>query len=149
MVDEEPELNREQADMTEYQTKDLVTGFEARKTIAAEKRESTSHGNDHLLTRLVEDTIIKVLQVGYDSAKERVKPFLFNLVGEFIADIMQQRKMKSLLMKNIEALTKSDRYMKSLKRRVVEWQSLITPMMAYVKCHVNKIENDHHQAQRL
>lgn len=62
---------------------------------------------------LLEGNLIEALQVGYVVAKEGVN-FLFNMVGEVIIDTTQQGKMDSRLMRNIETLTRSDRFLDAI-----------------------------------
>lgn len=69
-----------------------------------------------MLTELVLDTRIKTRQVRYDAAKEEVKTLLFSLVGEATVDIILLGEMDSLMLGNIEALTKSDSFMDALTR---------------------------------
>lgn len=57
--------------------------------------------------------------------------------------------MNSLLLRNIGALTQSDRFMDSFAERVVGGQSLITPMTANVERHITTIEEKHCLGQML
>lgn len=61
--------------------------------IAAEMQKSTSHRNAPVLTALMEDAPIEVLQVVYDAHKEGLKTSLINLVREVIADRIERGKM--------------------------------------------------------
>lgn len=63
-----------------------------------------------------------------------------DLVGEGIFDITQQEKIGSLLMRNIGALSQSDRFINALTERMSECQALITRMTVRVELHINNIE---------
>lgn len=67
---------------------------------------------------------------------------MLNLVGEVIFDIIRQGKMDSLLNRNIEALTQSDRFLDGLTRRVSGCQSLITLMTVQKMRHIERIEEE-------
>lgn len=69
------------------------------------------------------------------------------MVGESFVDIFQHGMMDSLLMRDIEALTQSDRLMNSSTRPVVGRQSLITPMTVHIESDINRFE-EHRLAQR-
>lgn len=114
--DEESELDRKPAGLSES-LPDFVICSEVQWMIAAEIGKSTSQRKDPLLTRLVEDTIIEALQVAYEADKETVKTPLLNLVRNVIVETIQQEKMGSVLMRNIEALTLSDGLLAPLARR--------------------------------
>lgn len=58
---------------------------------------------------------IGVLHVGYDAAKERVRTLLINLAGEDIDNVIQKGKVDSLLIRNNEALTQSDKFINELR----------------------------------
>lgn len=57
--------------------------------------------------------------------------------------------MDSLMMRKIEALTQFDWLTDALTRQVARFQSLITPITAHVKHHINIIEEEHSLVQRL
>lgn len=93
-----------------------------------------------MLPGIVEDTLIEELQAGYDAAKEKVKTLFLSLIGDVIVDTIRQRKMDSLLIRNIGAFTRSDTIMDALTPRVAGCLSLISPMTTHVQRHINKIE---------
>lgn len=115
----------------------------------AEVERSTLPLKDSVLTGLVEDTGIERIQVGYDAARERVKTCCLMLVGEANGNIIHQEKMNELLMRIIEALSQSDRFVDTLVRRVVGCYSLIIPITAHVKCLINRTGYEHRLGQNL
>lgn len=111
IVDEKLELERQRAQTTEYSAQDFVTRSEIQNVIATEMKKSTPHRNATVLTGVVEEKLIDVLQVVYDATQEEMRTSLFNLVGEATFDIIQQGMMDLLLVSNVEALTQPDRLM--------------------------------------
>lgn len=69
--------------------------------------------------------------------------------GEVIVDIFWQGRMDSMLMRNIEALSESYRFMDALTRRVTRCQLLISPMKVHVKRYMKTIGEEDRLAQRL
>lgn len=69
-----------------------------------------------MLTKLEKDKLNEALKGWYKIAKRRNTPLLY-LVGEVIVAIIQQRKMDTKPMRNIEAITQFDRTMDTLTRR--------------------------------
>lgn len=57
--------------------------------------------------------------------------------------------MDSLVTKNIDIFTKSERFMDTLMRFVAQYRALITPKDAHVKHHLNKIEDQNFLVHRL
>lgn len=112
-------------------------------------RKSISHCNAPVLAWFVEGKLIEAVQVGYDMAKEGVKTPLFTLVGNVIAETIQQGKMNSLLMRCIEAPTEPERLMDVLTWRVDGCQWLILPSTGHVKHHMNKIVGENGLLQRV
>lgn len=84
--------------------------------IAEEVKVLTTGNNASMWTKLKEDKLIRALQVGYGASKNGVKTPLFNLVREAIVDILQQGKMDSMLMGNIENLIQSERFEDAVTR---------------------------------
>lgn len=116
--DKESEFHRGRAQTTEYPAKDFVTHLDVQRMIATEVEKSISNCNAPVLTELVKDTLIEMLQVVYDGTQEVVNSPLFILMGEVIVDMIQKGKVDSLLMRNIGALTQSDWIMASPTRQV-------------------------------
>lgn len=75
-----------------------------------------------MTARIVEDKPIEALQVEYEATQEAVKTPLLTLLREVVGHIVQQEIMHSLLMRNIEALIKYDRFMDAWMRRVATGQ---------------------------
>lgn len=67
---------------------------------------------------MVEDELIDSLQVGYDVAKKEVETPLLRLVREVIATIIIQRKMDSLLSRNVHIPTQYVRIIDALQQQV-------------------------------
>lgn len=109
----------------------------------------TCHGNTAVLTGLVERTVIKGIQFGWDAFKEGIENTLFNLVGEPIVDNIQKVKMNPQLMWNTGALNPSDWTMDPLTQQGTSCKSFIVSTTAHVKHHINEIEEEHRLAQRL
>lgn len=84
--------------------------------------------------------MIDAQKVGYEAAKKGKKTPLFILVGAVIVDIIQLEKVYSLLIRNV---------MDMFMQRVARCQSLTWPMTANIKCNNNKIEEEHHHAQKI
>lgn len=137
--EEESELDPERAQTIEYSLQDFVTCFEVQVVIKTEKKKPASHRNALVLAPLLEETLIEVLEVRYDTGKEGVDTPLLNIIGESTAAIMQQRMMNLLLVRNSEALTEWNRAIDTLMQRVAGCQSWITPMTAHVRHHINMI----------
>lgn len=74
---------------------------------------------------------------------------MFNLVGDVIIDITQLGMMNSLLMRNIEALAKSDSFLDALMRRAAVCQFMGTKVTVKVKHFSNKVEGEQRLAFRL
>lgn len=140
--DDELEFNCERAQTTESPTREFATCSETQNMIVAEKKNSTSHRNIRVLKNLLEASLIEALQVRYDAAKEDVMNHLFNLVGKVIVEIIQQRKMNSLLMWNIESLTQSCRLMNALPLQMARDKSVITPMTAHVSVMYKRLRKN-------
>lgn len=65
-----------------------------------------------VFTGLVDGTLIKLVQIGYDATREREETPPSNLLGEVIVEIIHQENMYFLPMRNVEeASHKSDRFM--------------------------------------
>lgn len=88
-------------------------------------KKSTPLSSAPVLTELLEDTLIHAAQVGYEATETRVRTLLFNLVGEVIVDTIQKGKMDSLLMRNIDTLTQSERLIDASTLSVAECQRMV------------------------
>lgn len=84
--------------------------------------------------------MIEALQVGYNAAKEGVMTLLLYFGGEFIADIIQQGEMDSLVIRNSKILPQFERLLDSLAWRMPGGQSLSKKMTVHVKLHMKEIE---------
>lgn len=76
---------------------------------------STNHCKYLLLKGMVQNTVIEAKKVGYHGSRENLVP-LGSLVGEIIVDIIQKRKMDSLLVVNTKSLIESNWFMDILTR---------------------------------
>lgn len=135
--------------MTEYLNQVFATRSEVQRTTGAEMGNSTSLFKDALLTGLVRGTLTEALKVGYEASWDEGETPLCNMVGELFVDGIQPGKIALLLMRKIEALPNSERFMDAWAREPAGCRSLITPMKAPVKHHIFKVEEGHFIAQSL
>lgn len=103
-----------------------------------------------MLTEVLEEKLTDALQMGYDATKDEKSEGSFVKSKEaFIVNIIQLRKLDSLLKSINYTLTKSGRHTDAVTRQMVACKWLVTPVVVHVKRHMNWIEEDHHFAHRL
>lgn len=66
-----------------------------------------------MFTKLVKDRFVEELQFRCDATKEAVKTSLFNMVEEVIVDNTHVENMELLMRRALQALTQSDRFIKT------------------------------------
>lgn len=133
--DEESELYRERAYTAKVLTQGFVTCSEKQETIPTGMKKSILHLNAPALAEPLEDNLIEAIKVGYDTAKGNVKTSLFSLIGELIVDFVQQGMMDPLLLRRIEDIIQSGRFMDALRKGKAGCQVPITPMTVQRTCH--------------
>lgn len=96
---------------------------------------STFLDNAPAWPRLLEEMLIKALQLVYEADKKSVETPWFILGGKVIFDTIRQGKLGSLLKRNIENLTESETLMDALRREMAGCQLLITSITLHLNLH--------------
>lgn len=71
-------------------------------------------------------------------SKKAQKPHYSTCVEKELLNIVNEDKMNTLLVGNIDSLTRSDCYIDALMQHIFSNKSLITALERFVKCHVEK-----------
>lgn len=97
--------------MAKFRTLQFAVRVDAKVLLADGVKNSTTYSNAHVL--IEKYTQKDALQACSISPREGVKTLLFNLEREVIADTIQQGKIDSLLMRNIDTLPQYKRFIHS------------------------------------
>lgn len=69
---------------------------------------------------------------GYHVQKESIKRLIWNMVECTLIDIVEQGRLETIIVRSIDKLENSARFMYALTRGVVGDKSLVTPNMEFV-----------------
>lgn len=93
-----------------------------------------------IVTRIVEETIEEAFTVVFDEQKRGIKTQIRDIVEGSLIIIVDQGRLDTILVRNMDKLTKSTRFMDALTRRFVSSTLFITPVTKFVRKQVERME---------
>lgn len=82
------------------------------------------------IAQIVEDTFVDTFHIRYVAVKEEVETPIFKYVEEALVDIVQEGKLDTLLVMNVDALTGSNSVEDAQAKCLLSNEALITPRAA-------------------
>lgn len=112
---------------------DYVTRFEVEKLMNNYMKTAVEAATTGLLTGIVNEKIERAFARGYNIQKEGMKTPIRNMVKGVLIDVIEQRRLETLLIRNVDKFASSARFMDALMGRVVGNKSLGTMITPFVK----------------
>lgn len=120
----------------------FVTGRDVIAVIADGSRKDTAARVTEEITGSVQETMVDEIQVEYRSVKKGIKKRVFQLVQEVLTDVVEQRRLDTLLVRNADKLARPDRIMDVLSQCIVGSDDLIKMVAQFMERHMDKVNNE-------
>lgn len=106
-----------------------------------ELRKATAVMIKELTMSTVADTIMDVIKVWYKSSDEVLRDPIFHIVREAIIDVVLQGRLGTLLVRKVDKLAESDRFMDTLTQLMVSTDDMISLKLQFMKRRMEKLMN--------